>query len=132
MKRFIGAIVAVFLAWSVLDFLIHGVLLQSSYRTTAHLWRPENEMNMVLMSLVTLTMSICVVTAFRCFISPRSLANGFKFGLLGGLALGTSAGFGSYCFMPIPLSLAVSWFFASLLALTVSGFLAGLILSSEN
>jgi len=39
-KRAILAVVGVFIAWSMLDFLIHGLLLQSTYEATANLWRP--------------------------------------------------------------------------------------------
>lgn len=44
-KRVIMATIAVFIAWSILDFLIHGVLLQSIYAVTSHLWRPMDQMN---------------------------------------------------------------------------------------
>ena len=45
LKRNLLAIVAVFVVWSILDYLIHGMLLQSSYEATANLWRPMEEMN---------------------------------------------------------------------------------------
>ena len=45
LKRNLLAIIAVFVVWSILDFLIHGMLLQSSYEATANLWRPMEEMN---------------------------------------------------------------------------------------
>ena len=44
MKKVILAILAVFIAWSVMDFLIHGVILHASYAATASLWRPMSEM----------------------------------------------------------------------------------------
>ena len=53
-KRTMISIIAIFVAWSLLDFVIHGVLLQQAYVDTAHLWRPMHEMNMPLMYLVTL------------------------------------------------------------------------------
>ena len=40
MKRIVLAVVAVFVAWSALDFVIHGLILASSYEATARLWRP--------------------------------------------------------------------------------------------
>ena len=39
-KRIILAVVAVFIAWSILDFILHGLLLRSTYEATANLWRP--------------------------------------------------------------------------------------------
>jgi hypothetical protein len=54
MKRAVLAVIATFVAWSILDVIIHGLLIQSSYQDTAHLWRPMDEMNMPLMYGVTL------------------------------------------------------------------------------
>jgi hypothetical protein len=50
-KRFVLAAFAVFMAWSVLDFLIHGLPLQSTYEATASLWRPMGEMKKTIESL---------------------------------------------------------------------------------
>lgn len=48
MKKTILAILAVFIAWSVMDFVIHGVNLRSSYAASTSLWRPLGEMKMPL------------------------------------------------------------------------------------
>ncbi len=82
---------------------------------------------MLLMSMVTLVFSICFVTIYSYLINPKSFANGIKYGLIFGLATGISMGFGSYCYMPIPMSLAVSWFIASVVEFSVAGALTGLI-----
>jgi len=126
-KQIIWAIIAVFVSWSILDFLIHGVLLKSSYQTTAHLWRPEDEMNMPLMSVVTLIFSGCFVVIYSVMIHPKSIATGIKFGLLLGIASGVSMGFGSYCYMPISFDLALSWFIATLVEITLAGLIVGLM-----
>ena len=39
-KKIIIAIIAVFILWSILDFVIHGVLLSEAYKATVELWRP--------------------------------------------------------------------------------------------
>ncbi len=130
LKQTAWAVIAVFITWSVMDFLIHGMLLQSTYQETANLWRPEDQMNMPLMSIVTLIFSIGFVCIYSYLIRPKSLAAGIRYGLLFGIATGVSMGFGSYCYMPIPLSLAISWFFGSLVELTVAGILVGLLVKT--
>lgn len=130
MKRLLLALVAVFVAWSVLDFAIHGVFLRSAYEATAEMWRPMAQMNMSLMYFVTLVFSASFVAIYGLLVAPKSLASGIKFGLLFGLATGISMGFGSYTFMPIPLSLAWSWFIGSLLEATVAGAIVGFIVRS--
>ncbi len=127
LKQLIWAVIAVFVTWSLLDFLIHGIFLKSTYQATANLWRPEEEMNMLLMSMVTLIFSICFVSIYSFLVNPKSLAIGIKYGVVFGMGAAISMGFGSYCYMPISLSLALSWFIASLVEITLAGVLVGLI-----
>ena len=126
-KRILIAIVAIFLTWSVLDFVIHGVLLQSTYEATAALWRPMEEMKMGLMYLVTLLFTSCFVLIYAMLISDKSMAAGIKYGVLFGLAMGVSMGFGSYSYMPIPYTLAFTWFAGSLVESIVAGAIVGAI-----
>ena len=125
------AIVAVFIAWSVLDFVIHGVLLASTYEATAELWRPMDEMSMPLMYSVTLVFAVCFVLIYALLVAQRSLSSGLLYGTLFGLATGVSMGFGSYTYMPIPMNLAVSWFAGVLVELIVAGAIVGVILKSK-
>jgi hypothetical protein len=129
-KRTIMAVVAVFVTWAVMDFLIHGLLLQPTYEATANLWRPVEEMNMPLMYFVTLVFTVCFVAIYGLLVSQKSLVSGIRFGALFGLAIGISMGFGSYCYMPIPLTLAWSWFFGSLVEAVAAGAIVGAILKA--
>lgn len=129
-KRTIWAVVAVFIAWSVLDFVLHGLLLRSTYEATASLWRPMDQMNMPLMYFVTLVFTTCFVLIYGLLIGQKSLALGIRFGALFGLATGISMGFGSYVYMPIPLTLAVSWFLGSWIEAITAGVIVGAIMKS--
>ena len=132
LKQTIWAVIAIFIAWSLLDFLIHGVLLQATYQATANLWRPENEMNMPLMYVVTLILSVGFAAIYSSLINPKSLAAGIKFGVIFGLATGVSMGFGSYSYMPIPLSLAFSWFIGTLVEIGLAGVIVGLMIKASE
>ena len=132
LKQSILATVAIFIVWSILDFIIHSVLLKSVYHATANLWRPEDDMMMTLMSVVTLVVSTCFVSIYAYFISSKSLLSGLKFGLILGLATGFSMGFGTYSYMPIPFSLAFSWFIANLVEMTLAGIIVGLMIKEPD
>ncbi len=129
-KRTIWAVVAVFIAWSILDFILHGLLLRSTYEATANLWRPMDQMNMPLMYFVTLVFTVCFVLIYGLLVGQKSLASGIRFGALFGLATGISMGFGSYSYMPIPLTLAWSWFFGSWIEAITAGAIVGAIMKS--
>ena len=129
-KKLILAVVAVFIAWSILDFILHGLLLRSAYEATANLWRPMDQMNMPLIYFVTLVFTLCFVLIYGLLVGQKSLASGIRFGALFGLATGISMGFGSYSYMPIPLTLAWSWFLGSWIEAIVAGAIVGAIVKS--
>ena len=126
-KRILLAILSVFVAWSVMDFLIHGVLLQPIYGETAHMWRPMEEMNMRMMYLVSLISASAFVLIYVSLTTNRSVKLGILYGLLFGLANGISAGFGTYSVMPIPITLAWGWFLGIIAEAAVAGAITGAI-----
>lgn len=132
LRRTIVAVIVIFIAWAILDFIIHGMFLQKTYEATANLWRPMEEMNMVFMYMVTLAYVVCFVVIYGVFVSKKSISTGIKFGSLFGLAAGISMGFGSYSYMPIPLSLAISWFAGTLIEAIVAGAIVGAIIKPEE
>jgi hypothetical protein len=127
MKRVILAVLAVFVAWQLLDFVIHGVVLMKAYQETASLWRPMAEMKMALMRLVGLVAATTFVVIYAGFIHERSVATGLKYGLIFGLGAGVSMGLGTYSVMPIPPVVAVGWLVGTVIESSVGGLLAGWI-----
>ncbi|GAB4341140.1 MAG: hypothetical protein Kow0037_27520 [Calditrichia bacterium] len=131
MKKAILAVLAVFVSWEVLDFIIHNLILSNTYAATAHLWRPMEEMKMGLMVLVVFLSAIFFVWIYYKLI-PKSLKNGFTYGLLFGMATGISMGYGTYSVQPIPYILAFGWFLGGLVESTIAGLLVGLIIKEET
>jgi hypothetical protein len=128
MKRFILSVIVVFLAWSVMDYIIHGVILQSSYAATASLWRPMAQMKMGVMYVSVLIAAIAFVLIFSQFFSKKGVGMGLKYGLCFGIATGVSMGYGSYSVMPIPYHMAFTWFLGSVIEAAVGGMIAGAII----
>ena len=128
-KRIVLAILAVFLTWSVLDFVIHGLILQSTYEATADLWRPKDEMKMGLMYLVGLISAVVFTCIYACFFRDKTIATGLGYGLLYGIAAGIGMGYGTYSVMPIPYHLALAWFLGMVVEVTLGGVILGLIFS---
>lgn len=131
-KRVIIGVLVVFIVWSALDYVIHGLMLQSTYEATSNLWRPMGEMKMGLMYVVSILVATFFVLIYAFFIQPKSIVTGLLYGLLFGLAMGISMGHGSYSFMPIPYSLAFSWFAGTVVEITLGGLLVGLIVKKDK
>lgn len=124
-KRSLWAVLAVFVAWSVLDFLLHGVILRATYAATAHLWRPPAEMKLLPMHGVTLLSAMGFVAIYTLLVGRKSLRNGLIYGFLVGVMIGLGMGFGTWCVMPIPASLAWTWFLGTIVEATVAGAFVG-------
>ena len=128
MKKIILSVIAVFFAWSIMDYIIHGVILRSSYIATASLWRPMGEMKMGVMYLAVLIAAIAFVVIFSRFFSKKGIVPGLKYGLWFGFGAGVSMGYGSYSVMPIPYHMAFTWFLGSVIESAVGGLILGTII----
>jgi hypothetical protein len=126
-KKLILGTLAVFVAWYILDFVIHMVILSSQYAATAHLWRPEAEMKNVLMIIVGLISALVFVYIYAGFVANKSMNTAIKYGVIFGIGAGISMGYGSYSVMPITYLTALGWFLGTLVETTVGGILLGLL-----
>ena len=126
-KKIIYSVIFVFVVWSILDYVIHQLILGASYQATPNLWRPMAEMKMGLMYVVVLLVSIAFVCLYALFVGKRGVKTGFLFGLIYGLGAGISMGYGSYSYMPIPYHMAFTWFLGSVVEFTLAGLIVGAI-----
>jgi hypothetical protein len=126
-KRLIISIIAVFVALSVTDILIHGVWLSSRYGETKELWRPEDEMSSGkymgwlhaghALAAVTFTMLWAVG-----FAGTAKISCAVKFGAF--MALFSQAHtLITYAVQPVPFDIIVKW----LLSGIVQGIILGLV-----
>jgi hypothetical protein len=132
MKKTVIAIIAVFILWSILDFVIHGVFLGKAYKATAELWRPMEEMKMGLMRIVVLISSITFVLIYALFFIEKNIKTALKYGILFGIGAGVSMGYGSYAVMPIPYNMAFTWFLGTLIEATLGGLIIGIIIRDKS
>ena len=79
-----------------------------------------------LIYIVIFALITVFVGTYQLLVRPKSLRAGITFGAFIGLALGLSAGFGTYIHMPIPLTLAWGWLIGGWL----KGIAAGAVLGS--
>ncbi len=128
LKRILLATVAIFVAWEVLDFVIHGLILREAYAASPALWRPMADMKMGLMYIVGVVAAFCFAAIYGWLVRPKSLNAALKYGLLFGMGAGVSMGYGSYSVMPIPYVMAFTWFAGTIVEALVAGVLAGLII----
>lgn len=129
MKRSLMAAVGVFVSWMLIDLIAHRFFLEPIYEATASLWRPFDQMNVVLIYTVTVALIGIFVGIYSLLVRPKSLGAGVVLGALVGLALGISSGFGTFVHMPIPLSLAWGWFITGWVKGLVAGGIVGAVIA---
>ena len=129
-KKIVLSVAAVFVAWFLLDIVIHSVILGPMYQATPNLWRPMEEMQMGLMNIVRLVSAFVFVFIYARFFAVKGVKTGLLYGLLFGIGTGASMGYGSFSVMPLPCLMAHAWFLGSLVEATVAGLLVGLIIKS--
>jgi hypothetical protein len=129
MKRLLLSGLAILIAWTIIDVLMHRIFLQPLYEENASLWRRFDQMNVVLIYVVTFTLIATFVATYWLLIRPKSLGMGVAFGTFIGLALGISSGFGTYIHMPIPLTLAWGWLTGGFLKGIAAGAIVGAVIT---
>lgn len=130
-KRLVGSGLIILIVWTVLDVLMHRFILRELYEDNAILWRPFDQLNVVLIYIVTFILIGTFVCTYWLLVRPKSLAAGISLGAFIGLALGISAGFGTYIHMPIPQALAWGWLIGGWLKGIAAGAVLGALIKES-
>ena len=130
-KRWLLASGAVFVVILVLEFVIHGVLLQGIYQQTASVWRTQADMQRLMwifwVGYLVFAPFFALIYAKGYEKGKPGLGQGFRFGLYVGAMLSVVHSYGWYVILPIPLVLSCYWFAAILVESIAAGIAAGLV-----
>ena len=122
-KTFWIGFVAVFVVFQVLAYVVHQVLLSDTYASLATVFRPEQEMFDIMwqMSLGQAAYLFLFCYIFTKGREGKGIAEGVRYGILMGLFLAIPMAVEQYVVFPISGSLAIAWFFSTLVFLVVCG-----------
>lgn len=122
-RRFVLALVVLFLGIVITDFLIHGVLLAADYGASAELWRPEDELPrfMPVMWFGQFVGAFALTLLYATGFANSGLRCACFFGFLIGL-FGQSFSLIFAAVMPLPGQLVAKWI--------VFGVLQGIVLGA--
>lgn len=124
--------IAVFAGFSIMDFIIHGVILARAYQALPNLWRSDMQSKMWIMSLATLIMSVMFVVVFAKGYENKGIAEGARYGIIIGLLINVAGAFNQYVIYPMPFVLAVKWFIFGMIEFILCGIIASLAYKPEN
>lgn len=130
-SKYLLAVLAVYVAFEIMEFLIHGLILGAKYTSLdgSGLFREDMESKMWIIYVTGLVFVIFFVYLYHFF------ANAYKTGWTAGLYFGLVVGFmmnftgmlNQYTTYPVPTDLAWNWVVLTVLQVAVIGLVAGLI-----
>ena len=108
--RFLAATVVGFAFVFGFDYIVHSILLMDTYTQTPELWRLQEEMQQYFPFMIGYQVLLVVLLGFiftRNF-EGKGVAEGVRFGLMMGALIGLLNA-AAFIWMPISLTLALSW-----------------------
>jgi hypothetical protein len=128
-RRFVTASIAAFVVVAVVEFVIHGVLLSGMYRQAASAFRADADARA---RFWLFYVGYLVFAFFFTFIYTKGyerdrggLAQGLRFGFYVGVMIGALESLVWYVVLPVPATLAVSWFLAYVVMALAAGAVVG-------
>jgi hypothetical protein len=132
MKKLMLGWLAVFVTISACDFIIHNLILGSTYEQIKEVFRPDMMDKMWIISLVTAIVSFFFVLIFSKGYEGKGVVEGLRYGFYAGMMLATGSAYVSYATYAIPYHLAMSWFIYGLAEYLIAGAVVALIYAKST
>ena len=126
-KRFVVAVIVVFITFQIFDFIIHRIILAPTYQKLESLWRPDMMSKMWIFHVTSFVVSLLFVFIFTKGYEGRGIGEGIRYGLLIGLLMNVAGIFNQYAVYPIPFTLIFQWFIYGMIVFIICGIIAALI-----
>ncbi len=126
-KRYITAVVVIFVINQITDPIIHAFILGDAYEALQHVWRPDMMSKMWVIFATSFLMALVFVFIFIKGYENKGVIEGIRFGLIVGVLMNIVGVFNQYAVYPIPASLAFQWAIFGMIQYILYGIAAGLI-----
>lgn len=133
-KQWVMATVASFVVMTVLNFIVHQVLLVGWYQEYPHYWRTELDMagRMHWMYIGYLLFSALFAYIYTKGLEGKAaLAEGFRYGVLVGAIVGFPKMFTDHVMFPYQGKVILAWGVATFITCVVMGIVTGMIYKSQ-
>ncbi len=130
-KKFWISVVVLFFVYGILQFVIHGGLLQKDYMATAYLWNDEAMMQSRtyghFLADFFFALLFCFIYVKGYELNKAGAAQGIRYGLYMGLFVQLPMFFTYFVVLKAPSSLLVWWVIYGLLVSIICGGILGAI-----
>ena len=132
MKKILIGFVAVFVTFEVLDAIIHGGILMSTYAAMPHTWRPDMMNKLWILHFVKISTAFFFTYVFAKGYEGKGIMEGVRYGFYLGMIVSAGFAFGTYSMVDIGKSLAIQWFFYSLIEYIIAGVVVSLVFGKKE
>lgn len=126
-KRFITASVVVFVAFEIIDMLVHTLILGKAYQALGPIWRSDMMSKMWIFHIGSFILSFLFTYIFIKGYENKGLAEGARYGAVIGLYANIPYAFYEYAMFPLPLSLCLQWFVYGMIEFIICGMIVAAI-----
>ncbi|HEY4612627.1 MAG TPA: hypothetical protein VII11_06560 [Bacteroidota bacterium] len=124
-KVWVGALI-VFVLINILDYLVHGVLLTSSYQPiidSGGPFRSAEDSKIYIFFINRAIQAFLFALVFSKGYEAKGMAEGIRYGLYMGVFVALTFAYGTYALFPLPYSLAMMWFLYEVVQWILAGIL---------
>ena len=125
-KKFWMAFIAVFVAGSVLNWVVYEFVLGSAFSSLA-VWRADMLSLRWIYPVITLVGSFFFTFIFSKGYEGKGIAEGIRYGLYIGIWLSIGMAYGTYAMVAVPYGLTLEWFLLGVVSYVVMGIVASLV-----
>jgi len=126
-KKFLLASFGVFVTIQILDFVIHNLILGSTYESIQGLFRTDMADKMWVMYVTGIVFSLLFVYIFTKGYEGKGILEGVKYGLLIGLVVHFVGSFNQFVVYPVPYVLMWKWIIYGTIEVMAAGAVTALI-----
>ncbi|MCI0708464.1 MAG: hypothetical protein L0Y80_13380 [Ignavibacteriae bacterium] len=125
-KVWVGAII-VFVVMVATDFLVHTVLLASTYQSImdsgSSPFRSPEDSKVYIFFITRAFQAFLFALVFSKGYEAKGMAEGIRYGIYMGVFLTVGTAYGQYALFPLPYNLAMMWFLYEVVQWIIAGVL---------
>ena len=135
-KKVWTGFIVTYIFLQIADFLIHGVLLSSTYHSLMSevpgLYRPEGEQKIWIFFVIGLFFSFFFTFIFSKGYQGKGMAEGLRYGFYIALMTALPAAYAEYAMHPLPYTMILTWFCYDTIKLLIAGIIVAMIFGSKG
>jgi hypothetical protein len=132
MKKVLIGTIAIFIAMSMFNIIVHGIILGEAYKATANLWRPDMQSMTWIYSIISLVGAFFFSFIFSKGYEGKGIAEGARYGLYIGIWMSIGMAYGTYAMIAMPYKMALQWFIFGVVGYVVYGIILSLIFGKKT